>query len=65
MTLINDAIFEVEFYLIESEVSEITVNGQIQIEPFALKKSYQGKITTINPQVEKDGTILIKAKVKK
>ncbi len=64
MTLINDAVFEVEFYLIESEVSEITVNGQIQITPFALNKTYQGKVTTINPQVEKDGTILVKAKVK-
>ena len=64
MTLINDAVFEVEFYLIESEVSEIVINGEIQIEPFALKKTYQGKITTINPQVEKDGTILVKAKVK-
>ncbi|MDY7396729.1 efflux RND transporter periplasmic adaptor subunit [Aureibaculum sp. 2210JD6-5] len=64
MTLINDNVFEVEFYLIESEVSEIAINGHIQIEPFALKKIYQGKITTINPQVEKDGTILVKAKVK-
>ena len=64
MTLINDAVFEVEFYLIESEVSEIVVNGHIQIEPFALNKTYQGRIVTINPQVEKDGTILVKAKVK-
>ncbi|QTE22224.1 efflux RND transporter periplasmic adaptor subunit [Polaribacter cellanae] len=64
MTIINDAVFEVEFYLIESEVSEVAVNGQIQIEPFALNKTYQGQIVTINPQVEKDGTILIKAKVK-
>ncbi len=64
MTLINDNVFEVEFYLIESEVSEIAVNGQIQIEPFALKKTYKGKITTINPQVEEDGTILVKAKIK-
>ncbi|QTD38545.1 efflux RND transporter periplasmic adaptor subunit [Polaribacter batillariae] len=64
MTLINDQIFEVEFYLIESEVSEIAVNEQIQIEPFALKKTYQGRIVTINPQVEKDGTILVKARVK-
>lgn len=64
MTLINDAVFEVDFYLIESEVSEITVNGNIQVAPFAVNKTYQGRITTINPQVEKDGTILIKAKVK-
>lgn len=63
MTLINDEVFEVEFYLIESEVSEIKVNGKVQIKPFALNKTYQGIITTINPQVEKDGTILVKAKV--
>jgi len=63
MTLINDKIFEVEFYLIESEVDEIAVNGQIQITPFALNKTYQGKVTTINPQVEKDGTILVKARI--
>ena len=64
MTLINDTVFEVEFYLIESEISEIDINGQIQIAPFALNKTYQGRIATINPQVEKDGTILVKAKIK-
>lgn len=64
MTLINDNIFEVEFYLIESEVSEVTVGGDITIKPFALKKTYNGRIVTINPQVEKDGTILVKARVK-
>lgn len=64
MTLINDTVFEVEFYLIESEVLEISVNGSIEVAPFALKKTYQGYITTINPQVEEDGTILVKAKVK-
>ncbi|WP_150450795.1 efflux RND transporter periplasmic adaptor subunit [Arenibacter lacus] len=64
MTLINDNIFEVEFYLIESEVSEIAVNGQVQLTPFAIDKTYQGQIETINPQVEKDGTVLVKARVK-
>lgn len=64
MTLINDAVFEVEFYLIESEVSQIELNGEVEIEPFASKQIYQGVITAINPQVEKDGTILVKARVK-
>lgn len=64
MTLINDNVFEVEFYLIESEVSEVTVGRDIIIEPFALNKTYNGRIVTINPQVEKDGTILVKAKMK-
>ncbi|MHA7944862.1 efflux RND transporter periplasmic adaptor subunit [Formosa sp. 3Alg 14/1] len=64
MTLINDAVFEVEFYLIESEISEVSIHDKIEITPFALRKTYEGHITTINPQVEKDGTILVKAKVK-
>lgn len=64
MTLINDAVFEVEFYLIESEVGEITVHDKVQIAPFALNKTYEGQIVTINPIVEKDGTILVKARVK-
>lgn len=64
MTLINDAVFEVEFYLIESEISEVSIYDKIKITPFALRKTYEGHITTINPQVEQDGTILVKAKVK-
>ncbi|WP_298344592.1 efflux RND transporter periplasmic adaptor subunit [uncultured Algibacter sp.] len=62
--LINDAIFEVEFYVIESELKDIKVKDKITIEPFASNKIYEGEIITINPQVEKDGTILIKALVK-
>lgn len=64
MTLINDSNFEVEFYLIESEIGDVSVNDQVEIIPFALEKTYQGKITTINPIVEKNGTILVKAIVK-
>jgi len=64
MTLINDAVFEVEFYLIESEIKEVTVNDKVQVVPFALDKIYEGSVVTINPQVEKNGTILVKAKVK-
>ncbi|TGV00812.1 efflux RND transporter periplasmic adaptor subunit [Flavivirga rizhaonensis] len=64
ITLINDAVFEVEFYVIESELKDIRTRDKVSIAPFALNKSYEGYIATINPQVEKDGTILIKAQVK-
>lgn len=64
MTLINDALFEVEFYLIESEIKEVAVNDKVQIIPFAFDKIYEGRVATINPLVEKNGTILVKAKVK-
>ena len=64
ITLINDAVFEVEFYVIESELKDIKVKDKIIVEPFAINQTFQGDIATINPQVEKDGTILIKALVK-
>lgn len=64
LTLINDAVFEVEFYVIEAELKDIKKNEEVTVSPFASNKTYRGRITTINPQVEKDGTILIKAQVK-
>lgn len=64
MTLIDDSIFEVEFYLIESEMSDVALNSSVQIVPFALGKTYNGHISSINPLIEKNGTILVKAVVK-
>ncbi|MEI6866769.1 efflux RND transporter periplasmic adaptor subunit [Flavicella sp.] len=64
LTLINDAVFEVEFYVIESELKDVKVKDKVTIAPFASNKMYMGKVFTINPQVEKDGTILIRAQVK-
>jgi RND family efflux transporter MFP subunit len=64
MTLIDDSVFEVEFYLIESEMKDVALNSSVQIVPFALGKTYKGKISSINPLIEKNGTILVKAVVK-
>ena len=64
LTLINDAIFEVEFYIIESELVDVTKNSSVVVSPFASSKKYNGIITSINPKVEKNGTILVKANVK-
>lgn len=64
LTLINDAVFEVEFYIIESELVDIKKNSSVVVKPFASNKTYTGVITSINPKVEKNGTILVKASVK-
>lgn len=64
MTLIDDRVFEVEFYLIESEMGDVAFNSSVQIIPFALGKTYSGHISSINPLIEKNGTILVKAVVK-
>lgn len=63
MTLIDDSVFEVEFYLIESEMKDVALNNKVQIIPFALGKTYNGQISSINPLIEKNGTILVKAVV--
>lgn len=64
LTLIDDALFEVEFYLIESEMDDVRLNSSVHIVPFAVDKTYNGHISSINPLIEKNGTILVKAIVK-
>lgn len=64
LTLIDDTNFEVEFHVLESEVSSISVGDKVDIIPFALETSYKGKVIMVNPVVKENGTILIKAVVK-
>lgn len=64
LTLINDSFFEVEFYITESEVHKVKVNEPVRILATGSQQEYKGKITIINPVVEKNGTILVKASVK-
>lgn len=63
-TLINDAFFEVEFKISEDEIDKIKIAGSVEIMPFHSNKSYKGKIKTINPKVEKDGTLTVTAELK-
>jgi RND family efflux transporter MFP subunit len=64
LTLINDQYFEVEFYITESEIHKVKVNAPVTIFATGPQQEYKGKVTVINPIVEKNGTILIKASVK-
>ncbi len=60
-TLIDDNRFEVMFEIMESELSQIKTGQKISIIPFAQEKNYKGYITEINPMVEKNGMIKVKA----
>ena len=64
LTLIDDRQFEVEFSLIESEYQDIALGDEVRLKPFALDKEYTGKVSAINPQVDRNGTIAVKALVK-
>ena len=64
-TLIDDSKFEVEFHVIENEVPDIKPGGSVQISPFSnTKRSYEGTITEINPIIDDNGLVQVKAELK-
>jgi membrane fusion protein (multidrug efflux system) len=63
-TLINPKTLEVSFSVLENEFLFLIKGQAIEIEPFAKKgQKFKGVITEINPIVNKNGLIIIKAKV--
>ena len=63
-TLINDKEFEVEFTLLETELSFIKIGTVVQISSFANpQKSYPGKVSQINPIVDDKGQVKIIARL--
>lgn len=63
LTLIDDHVFEVAFTLIESEVEEISLGERVEVLAFEERESYLGEITSINPVVEKNGMVKVKARI--
>ncbi len=64
-TLIDDSEFEVEFKLVENEIASIARGDEVQVIPFSDGgKNYLGRITEINPLIDDNGLILVKAQVK-
>jgi len=63
-TLIDDSEFEAEFRIVESEVGDIGMGDEVQIIPFSNQTISKGRISEINPAVDENGLILVKAQVK-
>lgn len=63
-TLIDDSEFEVEFHLVESEIKEVGVGDKVKIVPFSFEEVFEGAVTEINPLVDENGLVQVKAKVK-
>ncbi|WP_369049357.1 efflux RND transporter periplasmic adaptor subunit [Tenacibaculum sp. UWU-22] len=63
-TIINPNALEVSFSVLENEFGFISKGQEIEIQSFANKdQQFKGVITEINPIVDKNGLIKIKAKV--
>lgn len=63
-TLIDDSEFEVEFSLTETEIQQIGAGEKISLSPFSFPATYAGAISQINPVVDENGLVLVKARVK-
>lgn len=63
-TLIDDSKFEVQFSLLESELSYIGVGNSVRVSSFSEPTVfYQGLVTQINPVVDDKGQIMVMALV--
>ncbi|MDR0661523.1 MAG: efflux RND transporter periplasmic adaptor subunit [Prevotellaceae bacterium] len=63
-SIVNNSSFEVIFYILESELSAIQLNDKVQISPFAiLDYSTNSYISEINPSVDKNGMVWVKASI--
>lgn len=63
-TLINSQNLEVVFSVLENELNFIEVEQEVSIHPFTdTDSTYKGYISEINPLVDKNGLIQIKAKI--
>ena len=63
-TLIDDTLFEVDFNLLESEVPFVRIGQTLRVSPFNYSdQSFSGKITQINPVVDNNGQINLRAEV--
>lgn len=64
-TLIDDSYFDVEFNLLEAEFVEVAVGQNVQVSLFVDEtRKYDGKITEINPIVDDEGQIKIRARMR-
>ena len=64
-SLIDNSEFEVAFSVVENEIKDIGIGEDVQIVPFAnSSQTYHGRISEINPVIDDDGLIQVKARVK-
>lgn len=63
--VINDDVFEVEFAILETELSSMKNGQNVLIATFVEpEKKYKGHITEINPSVNDKGQIMVRAQFK-
>jgi RND family efflux transporter MFP subunit len=63
-TLINSTRFFIRFPLLETEISRVKTGQKVSVTPIAGAKPTIGTITEIDPQIDENGLVWLKAEVK-
>ena len=64
-TLIDDSFFDVEFRILESELSSVKIGTAVKVSPFIDESMVLiGTVAEINPTIDEKGLVTIKARVK-
>ena len=61
MRIIDDGSMTVAFPVLDSEIGLIQLGDEVEVTPFSGQDRYKGRITEINPIVEENGQIQIRA----
>ena len=61
--IINDSGMEVEFSVLESELPMVRPGDKIAVTPFSTTDSRTGHVTEINPMVDDNGMVKVRASV--
>jgi len=62
--IINDKEFDVVFPVMENEMSGIRIGQEVTVKPFAMDSTtYNGKVAQINPLIDENGKVMVKARV--
>lgn len=63
-TLIDDSEFEAEFRIVEKESEDVGLGDEVKVIPFSEQTVFVGRISEINPVIDENGLIQVKARVK-
>ncbi|MBQ7156404.1 MAG: efflux RND transporter periplasmic adaptor subunit [Bacteroidaceae bacterium] len=63
-TLIDDSSFDVEFKVLEAELSFVKAGQNVRVSPFVDENvEYAGTVTEINPTIDDKGLVAVKARI--
>ena len=65
-SILDDSVFDVEFPVLESEYPFVRKVTDVKVQPYSGENGrlYKGRITTINPVVDKSSMIAVSARIK-